>query len=73
VVLVVSTAFRRKLLHCFICIRQITWKILDKNFTATQLFTNSKKAYGSVKREALYNILMEFDIPENKLIKMCLN
>ena len=33
-----------------------------------------KKAYDSVKREVLYNILMEFVIPKKliRLIKMCL-
>jgi hypothetical protein len=34
-----------------------------------------KKAYGSVRREILYNILIEFDIPMKllRLIIMCLN
>jgi hypothetical protein len=40
-----------------------------------QLFIDFKKAYDSVKREVLYNILLEFDIPKKLvgLIKMCLN
>jgi hypothetical protein len=40
-----------------------------------QLFTDVKKAYDSVKREVLYNILLEFCIPKklDRLIKMCLN
>jgi hypothetical protein len=40
-----------------------------------QLFIDFKKAYYSVKREVLYNILLEFDIPKKlvRLIKMCLN
>ena len=39
-----------------------------------QLFIDFKKAYDSVRREALYNILMEFGTPKKliRLIKMCL-
>jgi hypothetical protein len=40
-----------------------------------QLFIDFKKAYDSVRKEVLYNILTEFDIPMRmvSLIKMCLN
>jgi hypothetical protein len=40
-----------------------------------QLPVDFKKAYDSVRREILYNILIEFGIPMKlvKLIKMCLN
>jgi hypothetical protein len=47
----------------------------EYNGTVHQLFIDFKKAYDSVKREVLYNILLEFGIPKNlvRLIKMCLN
>jgi hypothetical protein len=55
-------------------IRQILEKKWEYNGTLQQLL-DSKKAYDSVKREVLYNILLEFSIPKKlvKLIKMCLN
>ncbi|KAJ4434242.1 hypothetical protein ANN_22791 [Periplaneta americana] len=43
--------------------------------TVHQLFIDFKKAYDSVKREVLYDILIEFGIPKKlvRLIKMCLS
>jgi hypothetical protein len=40
-----------------------------------QLFMDFKKAYDSVRREELYNILIEFGVPMKlvRLITMCLN
>jgi hypothetical protein len=40
-----------------------------------QLFIDFKKAYDSIKREVLYDILLVFGIPKKliRLIKMCLN
>jgi hypothetical protein len=40
-----------------------------------QLFVDFKKAYDSVRREVLYNFLIEFGIPLKlvRLIQMCLN
>jgi hypothetical protein len=40
-----------------------------------QLFIDFKRAYDSVKRGVLYNILLEFGIPKKlvRLINMCLN
>jgi hypothetical protein len=55
------------------------WQILDKkwenNGTVHQLFLDFKKAYYSVKREVLYNILLEFGVSKElvRIIKMCLN
>jgi sorting nexin-29 len=56
-------------------IRQILEKKWEYNGTVYQLFINFKKAYDSVRREVLYNILIEFGIPKKLfgLIKMCLN
>jgi hypothetical protein len=41
----------------------------------TGIFKDFKKAYDSVKKEVLYNILIEFGVPMKlvQLIKMCLN
>jgi hypothetical protein len=47
---------------------------LEYHATVHQLFIDSKKAYDSVRREILYNILIEFGVPKKlvRLIKMCL-
>ena len=42
-------------------------KIWEYNEAVHRLFIDFKKAYDSVKREVLYNILIEFGIPK-KLI-----
>jgi sorting nexin-29 len=56
-------------------IRQILEKKWEYNGTLHQLFIDFKKAYDSVKREILYNILLATGIPKKlvRLIKMCLN
>jgi hypothetical protein len=41
------------------CIRQILEKKWEYNETVHQLFIDFKKAYDSVRREVLYNILIE--------------
>jgi hypothetical protein len=60
--------------HIF-CIRQMLEKKWEYNGAVHQLFVDFKKAYDSVRREVLYNILIEFGIPLKlvRLIKMCLN
>jgi hypothetical protein len=52
-----------------------TGKKWEYNETVHQLFIDFKKAYDSVRREVLYNILIEFGVPMKlvRLIKMCLN
>jgi hypothetical protein len=69
--------FRRNRLttdHIF-CICQILEKKWEYNEAVHQLFIDFKKAYDLVRREALYNILIEFGIPMKlvRLVKMCLN
>ena len=46
----------------------------EYNEAIHQLFLYFKKAYDSVRREVLYNILIEFSIPMKleRLIKKCL-
>jgi hypothetical protein len=56
-------------------IRQILDKKWEYNGIVHQLFIDFKKAYDSVWREALCNIVIEFGIPRKVvgLIEMCLN
>ncbi|KAJ4451741.1 hypothetical protein ANN_03212 [Periplaneta americana] len=55
--------------------REILEKKWEYKGTVHQLFIDIKKAYDSVKRELLYDILIEFGIPKKlvRLIKMCLS
>jgi hypothetical protein len=57
------------------CIRQILEKKWKYNETVHQLLIDFKKAYESVRRGELYNILIESGAPINlvRLIKMCVN
>jgi sorting nexin-29 len=57
------------------CIRQILEKKWEYNEAVHQLFIDFRKAYDSVRRDVLYNILIEFGIPMElvRLVKMCLN
>ena len=59
--------------HIF-CIRQILEKKWEYSEAVHQLFIDFKKAYDSVRREVLGNILMEFGVPKKlvRLIKMYL-
>jgi hypothetical protein len=56
-------------------VQQILEKKWEYNGTVHQLFIDFKKAYNSVNRVVLYNILLEFGNPKKlvRLIKMCVN
>jgi len=57
-------------------LRQILEKKWEGNGTVHQLFIDFKKAYGSIKSEKLYSILIRFRIPKKKMVylmKMCLS
>jgi hypothetical protein len=56
------------------CIRQILEKGWKHNEAVYQLFIYFEKAYVSVRREILYNILIECGLPRKlvRLKKMCL-
>jgi hypothetical protein len=56
-------------------IRQILEKKWEYNGALHEVFTDFKKVYESVRKEVLYNILIEFGIPRKLvgLIKMCLS
>jgi hypothetical protein len=56
-------------------ILQVLEKKWEYNGAVHQLLIDFKKAYDSIKREVLYNILLEFHISKKlvRLIKMCLN
>jgi hypothetical protein len=58
-----------------VCIRHILEKKWEYNETVHQLFVDFKKAYDSVRREILYNILVEFGVSIKLVMlnKMCLN
>jgi hypothetical protein len=62
------------LITCFASIRYWRRK-WEYNETVHQLFVDFKKAFDSVRRVILYNILIEFGVPMKvvRLIKMCLN
>jgi hypothetical protein len=65
----------RSIMDQIFYIQQILEKKWEYNGTVHQLFIDFKKAYDSIKREVLYNILLKFGIPKKlvRLIKMCLN
>jgi hypothetical protein len=59
--------------HIF-CIRQILEKRWEYNEAVRHLCVDFKKAYDSIRRDVLCNILIDFGIPLKlvRLIKVCL-
>ena len=64
-----SDAIGRLLITYFAFVKY--WR---KNGNTMKLYTEFKKTYDSVRREVLYNILIEFGVPKKlvRLVKMCL-
>ena len=60
--------------HIF-SIRQILEKKWEFNKDVCQLFIDFEKAYDSIKRESLYDILIKFGVPKKlvRLINTCLD
>ena len=60
--------------HIF-SIRQILEKMWQYNNEVCQLFIDFEKAYDSIKRESLFDILIKFGVPRKlvRLIKTCLD
>jgi hypothetical protein len=58
-----------------LCIRQTLERKCEYIKTVHQLLIDFKKAYDSVRKEVLYNIVTEFGVSMIlvRLIKMCLN
>jgi len=62
IVVVIEAYHRSATVHIF-CIHQILEKKWEYNKAVRRLFIGFKKAYDSVRREVLYNILIEFCSP----------
>jgi hypothetical protein len=55
------------------CVRQILEKKWEYNEAVHRVFLDFKRAYDSVKRKALYNILTEFGIPKKLVTQIKLS
>ena len=69
---IISLDFRSNT-HLIFCICQILQKKWEYNEAMHLLFIFVQEVYSSVRREVLYNILIEFGIPMKVAIKICLN
>jgi hypothetical protein len=59
-------------IFCICQILEIKWEYYE---SVHQLFIGFKKAYDSVRRDVLYNVVIEFGVPMKlvRLIKLCLS
>jgi hypothetical protein len=62
--------FNRSTTDQIFCICQILEEELKFSETVHQLFINFKKGYDSLRREVLYNILIEFGVKQSKAIPL---
>jgi hypothetical protein len=52
------------LIRSFAFVKILEGKKWEYNETVHRLFTDFKKVYDSVRREVLYNVLIEFGVPK---------
>jgi hypothetical protein len=71
----VHSDVKGQLLIIYYAVHQIFKNKWEYNEAVYQLYTDFKKEYHSVRREVLFNILIQFGIPMKlvRLIKMCLS
>jgi hypothetical protein len=74
---IISVSFlrNRSTAHTHLYIRQILEKEWDCNEIVHQVFIDFKKTNDSVRREEVYNILLEFGVPRElvRMIEVCVN
>jgi hypothetical protein len=75
VIISVNSIVTDLLLIRFFTLSRYYRKKREYNGMLHQLFIDFKKAFDSITREVLYNILLEFGVPKKlvRLIKICLN
>jgi hypothetical protein len=74
-IIIVSFNINRSTTVQIFCICQAVGEKWEQTETVDLPFIDFRKAYDSVRREVLYNILIQFGIPTKlvRLIKICLN
>jgi len=71
----VQALFSRSCFCFTVAVHKLVEKKWEYNEAVHQLFIDFEKAYDLIRRENLYNILIEFGVPRKlvRLIKMCLD